>query len=105
MISVKNVLIALAVAFSAYLAARGLWWTEAVPYPLVLVATLGLYLATTWLCIFWEPSPPPAADSQAVAPAGGPARLPVAAQVLAIAAAAIVPSAVSLGVGLSLIHI
>ena len=37
MISVKNVLIVLAVAFTAYLAARGLWWTASVPQPLVVV--------------------------------------------------------------------
>lgn len=100
MISVKNVLVALAVAFSAYLAARGLWWTEPVPYPLVLVSTLGMYLATTWLCIFWEPSrPAQTAEGDASAVPRGPARLPVPAQVLAIAAALIVPSAVSFGVG------
>ncbi len=45
MISVRGVLVGLAVAFTAYLAARGLWWTEPVPYPLVLIAALALYLA------------------------------------------------------------
>ena len=55
MISVRGAPVGLAVAFTAYLAARGLWWTEPVPYPLVLITALGLYLLTTWLCIFWEP--------------------------------------------------
>ena len=61
MISVRNVLIWLALAFTAYLAARGLWWTAPVPQPLVVITALGLYLVTTWLCLFWEPSPPAAA--------------------------------------------
>ncbi|WP_426324245.1 hypothetical protein [Microbacterium sp. E-13] len=116
MISVKNVLIVLAVAFSAYLAARGLWWTAPVPQPLVVVTTLGLYLATTWLCIFWEPAsvrsaphpvladvPAPAHPDDAAPSATdgfrGPVPLPVAAQILALACAVIVPSAISLGVG------
>lgn len=142
MISVKNVLIVLAVAFTAYLAARGLWWTGAVvPQPLIVVTTLALYLATTWLCIFWEPAsvrppaPPsdgapvvtspattspaspsaasasPAEAAPATAPTAasapdaradgirGPLPLPVLAQVLALACALIVPSAIAIAVG------
>ena len=103
MISVKNVLIALGVAFTAYLAARGLWWGSVpVPQPLVVVATLGMYLATTWLCIFWEPSPPAphGGPGTELAPAGrGPSRLPAVAQVLALACAVIVPSAIAFAVG------
>ena len=102
MISVKNVLVALAVAFTAYLAARGLWWTGAsVPYPLVVVASLGMYLAVTWLCIFWEPAPAVTAPEEEHI--GDPnrtrGRLPVPAQILALAAAIIVPSAISFAVG------
>ena len=94
MTSVKNVLVALGVAFTAYLAARGLWWTEDVPYPLVVVAALGLYLATTWICIFWEPPRQESAeDAVAEASAKRPQhRLPVPAQMLALASAAIVPT-------------
>lgn len=103
MTSVRNVLVALAVAFTAYLAARGLWWTGAtVPYPLVVVATLGMYLATTWLCIFWDPArpaPQPSGDEPAADVGRERSRLPVPAQILAIAAAVIVPSAISLAVG------
>ena len=54
MISVRQIIVGLGLAFTAYLAARGLWWTAPVPEPLVVVATLVLYLVTTWLCIFWE---------------------------------------------------
>ncbi|GAA5199658.1 hypothetical protein [Microbacterium jejuense] len=118
MISVKNVLILLAVAFTAYLAARGLWWTtEDLPQPLVVVAALALYLVTTWLCTFWEPTSayvisadgtPRAEDAAAadVEPVEtaidgirGPRALPAVAQILALACAAIVPSAIALAVG------
>ena len=59
MISVRKVLVGLGLAFTAYLAARGLWWTaDPVPEPGLIVAALGLYLVTTWLCILWEPAPP-----------------------------------------------
>ena len=54
MISVRQIIVGLGLAFTAYLAARGLWWTAPVPEPLVVIAALGLYLVTTWLCIFWE---------------------------------------------------
>ncbi|MBD8022267.1 hypothetical protein [Microbacterium gallinarum] len=101
MISVKNVLVALAVAFTAYLAARGLWWTEPVPYPLIVVATLGMYLATTWLCIFWDPASISAAQEEEHIGDAHRARgrLPVPAMILALAAAIIVPSAISFAVG------
>lgn len=104
MISVRSVLIGLAVAFTAYLAARGLWWTAPVPYPLVVVVALSLYLVTTWLCIFWDQgrgardvvegeAPPLAIGSR------GPTILPVWALVLALACALLVPSSISVGVG------
>ncbi|MFK4805809.1 hypothetical protein ACI3KX_08075 [Microbacterium sp. ZW CA_36] len=115
MISVKNVLVVLAVAFTAYLAARGLSWTGPITQPLVVVVTLAFYLATTWLCIFWEPAstrstPPPAPSpatgahaeddaKTAVDGIRGPVRLPPIAQVLALACAVIVPSAISVSVG------
>lgn len=87
MISVRQIISALGLAFTAYLAARGLWWTGPVTAPLLLVAALGLYLFTTWLCIFWR------------APGGRVAdRLPVWTSALALAAAVIVPSAIALSV-------
>ena len=104
MISVKNILVSLAFALTAYLAARGLWWTgpDPVPHPLVLVGTLGLYLATTWLCLFWDPSKPAPAepdDFPLAARTRNPVRLPVLAQCLALLCAFVVPSAVAFGVG------
>ncbi|BDV30017.1 hypothetical protein [Microbacterium terricola] len=91
MISVRRILVVLGVAFTAYLAARGLWWTAPVNNPTVVIVTLCLYLFTTWLCIWWDPGP-------AHGPRG-PGALPVWACVLALANAVIVPSAIAVGVG------
>lgn len=117
MISVRTVLSALALAFTAYLAARGLWWAGAeLPQPLVAVATLSLYLATTWLCIFWEPlrasfasasDDDPDAPLIPVVPEGdvahpairGARRLPLWAASLAVFMALMVPAATSFAVG------
>ena len=101
MISVRQIIVGLGLAFTAYLAARGLWWTAPVPEPLVLVATLALYLVTTWLCIFWEQrrTDVPAATSSA-GPVSTASRttLPSWAGVLALASAFIVPSAIAVAV-------
>lgn len=99
MISVQRVLTVLAVAFTAYLAARGLWWTEPVDHPVVIVTALALYLVVTWLCIFWQPAgaaPPVDAGDDRMP---HPPWLPVPGQVLALACAVIVPTAISWAVG------
>lgn len=96
MISVRHVLMGIAVAFTVYLAARGLWWTEPVPYPLVVIAALLMYLATTLLCVFWQPRTPVAHDESRARDAG---KLPLPAAVLAVAAALVVPSAIAFAVG------
>lgn len=99
MISVQRVLTVLAVAFTAYLAARGLWWTEPVDYPLVIVTALALYLAVTWLCIFWRPAgEAPPVDTGDDRMRHSP-WLPLPAQGLALACAVIVPTAISWAVG------
>jgi hypothetical protein len=114
MTSVRNILVALGVAFTAYMAARGFAWTAPVPQPLVVVASLSLYLVTTLLCIFWEPRSTRAkhrahTDGDAVLPTGiddllvertsESERLPVWAGVLALATAVLVPSAIAVAVG------
>lgn len=104
-ISVHTVLTGLAFAFTGYMAARGLWWTGAVEQPLVIVFALGLYLVTTWLCLFWEPRSPratadaPAESSSDGARERGPSRLPAWAAVLSLACAVVVPSSISIAVG------
>ncbi len=101
MISVKNVLVGLAFALTGYLAARGLWWAgpEPVPHPLLVVATLCLYLSTTWLCLFWDPSKRGRSGASDAGGARDPERLPVLAQVLALACAFLVPTGIAIGVG------
>lgn len=92
--SVRTLLSGLAVAFTAYLAVGGLLWTTTPEYPLVMIGALALFLATTWLCIFWnvrgrEPEAPASfTDSLAVR-----SLLPVWAAVLALANALLVPAA------------
>lgn len=102
MISVRSIIIGLGIAFTAYLAARGLWWTVTPLQPLVVVAALGLYLVTTWLCIFWDPrSAEPADEAEPTVPrVAGSSRtaLPSWAGVLALASAFIVPSAIAIAV-------
>ncbi|QKJ20042.1 hypothetical protein [Microbacterium hominis] len=102
-ISVRNVIAGLGLAFTAYLAARGLWWTDPVDRPVMIVAALVLYLATTWLCIFWQPARlrPRAVPESESALGTGPRPsppLPVTAAALALACAALVPSAISFSV-------
>ena len=102
MISVRQIIVGLGLAFTAYLAARGLWWTAPVPEPLVVIAALVLYLVTTWLCIFWERRRPtaPGVDGADAGPMSTASRttLPSWAGVLALASAFIVPSAIAVAV-------
>ena len=103
MISVRRIIVGIGLAFTAYLALRGLWWTAPVLQPLVIVASLSLYLATTWLCIFWEPrtAPAPKQPEAAATALIGRSRtsLPRWAGVMALASAFIVPSAIAVAVG------
>ena len=103
MISVRRIIVGIGLAFTAYLALRGLWWTAPVLQPLVIVASLSLYLATTWLCIFWEPRTalaPKQPEAAATALIGrSRTSLPRWAGVLALASAFIVPSAIAVAVG------
>lgn len=92
--SVRVVLSALGAAFTAYLAVGGMLWTTPVENPLMLTASVVLFLATTWLCIFWNVRPTEATSSETLtAGLGGRAVLPAWAGVLALANVAIVPSA------------
>lgn len=93
-VRLRSVLTSLAIAFTAYLAVGGLWWTVPVDEPLMLIATLAFYLVTTWLCIFWQTRASlPTDPSMPTEGLGARAVLPPSAAVLALAAAIIVPSA------------
>ncbi|MBN9183051.1 MAG: hypothetical protein J0I66_08645, partial [Microbacterium sp.] len=79
MVSVRTVLVSLGIAFTAYLAARGLLWTGgSVEQPVVLVVAFLLYLITTLLCLFVNAPRPDDVDDAAVTDDGSrrAARLP-----------------------------
>ncbi|MFT4230734.1 MAG: hypothetical protein QM602_10640 [Microbacterium sp.] len=110
MVSVRRVLVGLALAFTAYLAARGLWWTEPVDAPALVVGALAVYVAGTWFCLLIpEPVRPPSHGPPANgvdANGGGErprrrarVRLPLSAAVFATAVALAVPSGIAIGVG------
>lgn len=91
-LGVRAVLSALAVAFTAYLAVGALVWTAPLAQPVVQVAAVACYLATTWVCIFWKARTAPDADSL-TRRLGEQQLLPRWAAALALAVAALVPSA------------
>ena len=52
--TVRGIVSAIGVAFTAYLAARGLLWgTNEVDHPWLIYLALALYVVVTWTMIFW----------------------------------------------------
>ncbi|MDL5352560.1 hypothetical protein [Microbacterium sp. zg-YB36] len=98
----RIVLSSLGVAFTAYLGLGWPWWEDGVSQHWATTAgVVGLYLATSWLCIFWEPRAVPVAvpdegdgtgGSFMTGGASGPTFLPAWAAALALATAVIVPT-------------
>jgi hypothetical protein len=103
MVSVRTVLISLGIAFTAYLAARGLLWAGGtVDQPAVVILAFLLYLVTTLVCLFVEtPGDAEATPEDATLTAGPrrPVPLPMWVCVLALATSAIVPNAIMASVG------
>jgi hypothetical protein len=100
MVSVSRVLTGLAFAFTAYLAARGLWWTGDVEMPLIVVLSLGVYLVGTWVCLLATPGSGAAVKGDGPGVAVAPPRvLPGPVAIVAIAVAVIVPTGIEFGVG------
>lgn len=95
MVSVRGVLTGLAFAFTAYLGARGLLWVVIPDYPVLVVVALAVYLAGTWVCLLVQAERPREGDSAL----GGPGRLPLAAAVVSLVVAGIVPSVIMIAVG------
>ncbi|AXA97315.1 hypothetical protein [Microbacterium sp. PM5] len=95
---VHATLSALAIAFTTYLAIGGLVWTVAPQMPLVLVCAVALYLATTWICVFWNSGALPTRRDPITGDLGRSSVLPAWAAVLALAAAVLVPNATWLAV-------
>ncbi len=101
MITVRQVLTGLGLGFTAYLAARGLYWTGPVEQPLLMFASLGLYLVTAWLCIFWNPGSPSPTETEdrAASPEAAQRPLPVWACALALVTSLVIPATIALSVG------
>lgn len=99
--SVRSVLVALGGAFIAYFALRALWWVGAPSPPNSLaLAALTLFLATALLCLLWKAPATTAAAATAEADAGsGGGPLHPWAGALALATAAILPTAMAFAVG------
>ncbi|EPD86748.1 MAG: hypothetical protein BGN98_10570 [Microbacterium sp. 69-7] len=95
---VHATLSALAIAFTTYLAIGGLVWTAAAQMPLVVVSAGALYLATTWICVFWSSGALPTRRDPITGDLGRSPVLPAGAAVLALAAAVLVPNATWLAV-------
>jgi len=95
---VRATLSGLAAAFTAYLAAGALLWPVTPPHPMVLLGAISLYLATTWVCIFWN-SGLPNRNDPITGDLGHRSVLPAWAAVLALATAVLVPHATWLAVG------
>ncbi|TQJ32747.1 hypothetical protein [Microbacterium sp. SLBN-146] len=96
--SVRNILAALAAAFTVYLSARALVITEPVPQPTLIYAAFVFYQFTTLLCIFWRPRRRPDARPPD-APGQRSDKLPMWVALLALGNAALVPLALAIGVG------
>ena len=112
MVNVRRVLMTLALAFTAYQAARGMIWTETLDRPWLMVLMLVIYIVVTGLCLFM--SRPPDAEQpapKAVAPApdgkrrrarsSTPIFLPLLVGLVALPTTIIVPPGAALAVGLS----
>ena len=99
--SVRSVLVGLGIAFIAYFALRALWWVGApTPPNSMALAVLTLFLATALLCLLWKAPAATAAAAAAEADAGsGGGPLHPWAGVLALATAAILPTAMAFAVG------
>ncbi|MFT4221294.1 MAG: hypothetical protein QM611_12385 [Microbacterium sp.] len=100
MLSVRNVLIGLAVAFTAYLGVRGLLGLGSVESPLIIIATLAVYVAGTWVCLLVQrPGEARSARVEQPVHATPASRLPLGAAIAALFVAAVVPTGIALGVG------
>jgi hypothetical protein len=92
-VSVRAIVSALAVAFTAYLAARGFWWQgEDVDHPWLIFLALPVYLVVTWLTIFWGVRPQKPGAAEVIPTRKG--MLPVWVCVIALAVAVLLPNAI-----------
>jgi hypothetical protein len=89
-VTVRGIVSTIGIAFTAYLAARGLLRTGPVDTPWILYFALLLYLAVTWSVIFWRNRPGRGKPTGAVPRAV----LPLWLAVSSVVAALVVPNAI-----------
>lgn len=95
----RSGLLGLGLAFAVYFALRGLWWVHPPARPAVLAAVVALTLFATVICLFADPLAVDRSSASALTIGHrGPSMLPTWAALLAVATAAIVPTAVALAV-------
>lgn len=99
-LTTRTALLLVGIVFTAYHAARSLFWTGPVVYPILVLATVCVLALVTLVSLFAE-SRVPAAPTDAPLTAGenGPGLLPMWATMLALLTAALTPTAVAIGVG------
>ncbi|WP_394279695.1 hypothetical protein [Microbacterium sp.] len=97
----------LAVIFTAYLVAGALFWTAPVERPLLFLGAVAIFLAVTWICIFWKAETPgvaastvasPSEESEHASAGRQSSTLPLGVALLALAASGIIPSVTFLSV-------
>lgn len=99
-LTTRTALLLVGIVFTAYHAARTLFWTGPVMHPILVIITVCFVALATLIALFAEPRTPAVAiDAPLTAGGNGPKVLPMWAAVLALVAAALTPTAIAIGVG------
>lgn len=99
-LTTRTALLLVGIVFTAYHAARTLFWTGPVVYPLLLIMTVCCVALVTLIGLFAEPRATVVpSDAPLTAGNNGPSMLPLWAGILAMVTAALTPTAIALGVG------
>ena len=98
--STRTALLLVGIVFTAYHAARTLFWTGPVRHPILIIITVCIVALVTLIGLFAESRAGSGnADAPLTAGGNGPGVLPTWAAVLALVTAALTPTAMALGVG------
>ncbi len=99
-ITTRTALLLVGIVFTAYHAARTLFWTGPVVHPVLIIITVCIVALVTLIGLFAESRNPVVPSDVALTAGGnGPGVLPMWAGVLAMVTAALTPTAVAIGVG------
>ena len=99
-IATRTALLLVGIVFTAYHAARTLFWTGPVVHPVLIIITVCIVALVTLIGLFAESRNPVVSSDVALTAGGnGPGVLPMWAGVLGMVTAALTPTAVAIGVG------